>query len=358
MRILDRYVLAGFLHGAVLGLVAFTSVFTIVDVFEKMDVFIDNHARALDIALYYIYKLPYVVALVLPIALLLAALLSLGQLQRQNELAAMTTSGVSLVRILRPVLLASAALSILSFAFTEFVVPPSNVRREEIFNQKIKKRRRPTGQSQSNMSYLGRGGRVYLARFYDAPRQRMRDFVVQEFEANTLTRRLDAREAEWDGKNWVLHDGYLRLFDGGRETALPFGRFVDSRFAEEPADFAKKEQDPFNMSLTQLRRYIDRVRESGGRAQKYLVEAQLKVSFPFTNLIIVLVGTSVGVRIRRSHRALGLGLALAIAFTYYGFLRVGQALGHSGVLPPFVAAWIGNLVFLLFGGYLLYRGNR
>ena len=358
MRILDRYVLGEFLRTSALGLVAFTSIFTIVDVFEKMDVFIDNHARIADIALYFALKLPYVIALVLPIALLLAALLSLGQMQRQNELAAMTTSGVSLVRILRPVLLASAAVSVLSFAFTELVVPPANRECQSVFNQKIKKRRRPAGESQTNLSYLGRGGRIYLARFYDAPRQRLREVVVQEFDGSELARRLDAREAEWDGRHWVLRDGYMRLFSDSGESVARFERYVDSRLIEEPGDFAKKEQDPFNMNLPELRRYIERVRESGGRAQKYLVEAHLKISFPFTNLVIVLVGTSIGVRIRRSHRALGLGLALAIAFGYYGFLRVGQALGHSGVLPPFVAAWIGNVVFLAIGALLLHRANR
>lgn len=358
MRILDRYVLGGFLQSAALGLVAFVSVFTIVDVFEKMDVFIDNHARLADIALYFLFKLPYVIALVLPIALLLAALLSLGQLQRQNELAAMTTSGVSLVRILRPVLLASAALSVVSFAFTELVVPPANTRREEVYSEKIKKRRRPAGQSQTNLSYLGHGGRIYLARFYDAPRQRLRDLVVQEFDGSTITKRLDAREAEWNGENWMLHNGYLRLFTDSGETVVPFRRYMDSRLIEEPEDFAKRDRDPFNMSLAELRRYIERVRESGGRAQKYLVEANLKVSFPFINFIIVLVGTSVGVRIRRSHRAVGLGLALAIAFGYYGFLRVGQALGHNGTLPPLLAAWIGNLAFLAAGTVLLRRANR
>jgi lipopolysaccharide export system permease protein len=358
VRILDRYVLGEFLRSAGLGLVAFVAIFTVVDIFEKIDIFIDNHARAADIALYYVYKLPYVAALVLPIALLLGALLSLGQFQRQNELAAMTTSGVSLFRILGPVLAASAVISVASFAFTEIVVPPTHARREEIFAQKIKKRRRPAAQSQTNLSYLGRGGRIYTARLYDAPRRRLKDLVVQDVSGNRLRRRLDAREADWDGAQWVMKDGYLRVFTNEGEQVLPFRRYVDSAIVEGPADFSKREADPFNMNLLQLRRYIERVRESGGRAQKYLVEAHLKVSFPFINLIIVLVGTSVGVRIRRGHRALGMGLALAISFTYYGFLRVGQALGHNGSLPPLLAAWIGNLVFLAVGATFLHRANR
>jgi len=358
MKILDRYILGEFLKSVGLGLVAFLSIFSIVDIFEKMDVFIDNHSRLVDIALYFFYKLPYLLALVLPVALLLAALLSLGQLQRHNELAAMTTSGVSLVRILRPVFLASAVFSILSFAFTETILPTANTRREEIYAQKIRKRKRPAGQSQTNLSYLGHGGRIYLARFYDAPRQRLRDLVVQEFDGNTIEKRLDAREAEWDGNTWLLRNGYLRVFSEEGETVVPFRSYGDSRIAETPDDFAKRDRDPLNMTLGELRRYIERVRESGGRAQKYLVEAHLKVSFPFINLIIVLVGTSVGVRIRKSHRAVGLGLSLAIAFSYYGFLRVGQALGHNGTLPPMLAAWIGNLVFLAIGGFLLWRANR
>ena len=94
------------------------------------------------------------------------------------------------------------------------------------------------------------------------------------------------------------------------------------------------------------------------RVQKYLVELYLKVSFPLTNLIVVLIGTALAIRVRRGGLAISFGLAVFISFVYYAIIRTGQALGHSGTLPPFLAAWLGNIVFGVLGLELLRRARR
>ena len=92
--------------------------------------------------------------------------------------------------------------------------------------------------------------------------------------------------------------------------------------------------------------------------QKYLVELYLKVSFPLTNLIVVLIGTALAIRVRRGGLAISFGLAVFISFVYYAAIRTGQALGHSGMLPPFLGAWLGNFLFGGLGLELLRRARR
>ena len=92
--------------------------------------------------------------------------------------------------------------------------------------------------------------------------------------------------------------------------------------------------------------------------QKYLVELYLKISFPLTNFVVVLIGTALAIRVRRGGLAISFGLAVFISFVYYAIIRTGQALGHSGTLPPLIGAWLGNLVFGGLGLELLRRARR
>jgi lipopolysaccharide export system permease protein len=92
--------------------------------------------------------------------------------------------------------------------------------------------------------------------------------------------------------------------------------------------------------------------------QKYLVDLYLKISFPLTNLIVVVIGTALALRARRGGLAVWFGLSVFISFLYYAFIRTGQALGHNGALPPLLAAWIGNLFFGILAFELFRRARK
>jgi lipopolysaccharide export system permease protein len=114
---------------------------------------------------------------------------------------------------------------------------------------------------------------------------------------------------------------------------------------ERPQDFAKEIRKPDEMTFLELRDYVDRLRSSGAPVANYLVDLHLKLAFPLVNMIVVMIGAPVATRLRLQSAALGFGLSVAIAFVYYAFMRSGQALGHSEALPPYVAAWMGDVVF-------------
>jgi len=112
------------------------------------------------------------------------------------------------------------------------------------------------------------------------------------------------------------------------------------------------------MSWAELRRYVVRLRASGARVAGHLVDLHLKLALPLVNLIVVMIGGAVATRLRSQSAALGFGLSIAIAILYYAFVRLGQAFGHNGGLPPYVAAWSGNVVFGLVGGWMLWGAQR
>ena len=90
----------------------------------------------------------------------------------------------------------------------------------------------------------------------------------------------------------------------------------------------------------------------------FLVDLHVRLAFPLVNLIVVMIGASVATRLRMQSAAMGFGLSVAISFIYYAFMRTGQALGHNGALPPYLAAWLGDLAFGAVGVTMLVQAQR
>lgn len=358
MKILDRYVLREFLTYLGLGLLGFIAIFVVVDIIEKADVFLDHRAPFGLITRFYLYRAPEVVTTVLPVALLLATFMAFGQFNKFGELTAMRVAGLSLVRILAPVLVLAAFAAVGDLGISEALVPPANRERDRIYNEQIQRLQHEDASERADVTYLGAGGRIFYIRLYDARGRRMQEVSLQEFARGRLVRRIDAREAIWDGHRWEFHDGYVRTFADSAEHAEPFGRLGVDGIAEHPEDFAKRVPEPDDMSYSELRAYVQRLRASGARVENFLVDLHLKLAFPLINFIVVLIGASLATRLRASGAALGFGLSVFIAFLYYAFMRTGQALGHNGALPPYLAAWLGDLVFGVVGITMFVRAQQ
>ncbi len=240
----------------------------------------------------------------------------------------------------------------------EFLVPPANRERDRIYMVQIQDLHREDPRERADVTYLGEGGRIFYIRLYDTVAQRMQDVTLQEFSNGELVRRIDASAAGWDGRRWVFENGFLRTFSHGAERAQSFVRMPVDGIAERPEDFAKKTPDPDEMSYRELRAYVARLRASGARVENFLVDLHLKLAFPLINFIVVLIGAPLATRLRMQGAALGFGLSVLIAFLYYAFMRTGQALGHNGALPPYLAAWLGDLVFGLVGVVMISQAQR
>jgi lipopolysaccharide export system permease protein len=361
MRTLDRYVTSEFLKYLTMAVVMFVALFVVVDLFEKMDKFIDHGAAAGDVILFYVYGVPYTLVLTVPIAMLLASLMVVGQLGRTGELVAMLSAGVGFLRIMAPVFGLALVIAGGTYLLAEHVMPETLERKEAIYAESIQGRdvRNVARQRKRDLTYVGRGDRLYYVKTVDVARGVLRDVVIQRFdEDRRLVERVDAREAVHVSSGWLFRHGVLRRGLPQEEIAVPFQNLWITGLPEGPEDFFSPEPDPMNMGRAELGEYIERLRASRARTRTFEVNYHLKIAYPLINVIIVILGSSLSVRIRRSGWALGLGLSMFIGFAYYAFIRFGQALGQSGALPPLLAAWIGNLVFLAVALGFQIRANR
>ena len=358
MRILDRYLLREFTQYLALGLIGFLGIFTVVDVIEKIDVFLDQRTPTPLILRYYLFRTPEVVVQVLPVALLLATFLALGQLNKFGELTAMRATGCSLMRILAPVLATAATAAVVSLVLGEIAVPRANRERDRIYEDQIQRLSKGQATERADVTYLGAGGRIYYMRLYVIPERRMHEVSVQQFQGGRLIMRIDAAEASWDGRRWLFSSGFVRTFHGDREQAQAFDHWANDAVAEPPEDFAREGRRPGDMNYVELRAHILKLKSSGARVANYLVDLNMKLAFPLINFIVILIGAPVATRLRATSAALGFGLAVTISFAYYAFMQSGKALGHNGALPPYLAAWLGDLVFGGVGTVMMFRAQR
>lgn len=359
MRILDRYLLREFTSYLALGIVGFMVIYAVVDVIEKLDNFLDHRAALSLIATYYLNLIPGIIVQMMPVALLLATFLSLGQLNKFGELTAMRAAGVSLARILMPVFAVAALCSLGTLLLSEFVVPHTARTCAEIFQSRIQQMSNARGTERTDLTYLGQGGRIWYMRLYIVPERRMHEVSLQEFSRGALVRRIDAAEASWDGKRWVFSSGVKRTFNAaGKERAETFPRLAVSGLAEGPDDFAREDIRPDEMNYFELAAYIQRLRSSGARVANYLVDLHMKLAFPVICLVVVLIGGALATRLRMQSAALGFGLSIAIAVLYYAVMRAGQALGHNGAMPPYAAAWMGDAIFGSIGIAMMRQAQR
>lgn len=357
-RLLDRLLLREVVPAFLMGVFGFVFFFMVFDIFERLDVFVDNKTPFPLIVSYYASTVPYSAILVSPIAMLLSIFLVLGQMARYNEITAMKNAGLSLYRIFLPLFLFGLVVSGAMFWLGDSVMPHAAATRRQIYDERIRKRPPRQGGVRINVNYLGAGGRVYAVRRYDVRRKQMQDLVIQDFAGDRIVRRIDARAADWRDGRWTFRDGVVRHFAGEREEAAPFDSLTFAEITETPEDLTRDEVDPNQMSLAALRNYASRLRQAGHLTPLYDTEIHLKRAFPLVNLMAVLLAAPLATRLRRGGIAIGFGLSFILFLFYVGLVRFGQVLGHSGTIPPWPAAWLGNIVFGLMGLVLLVKAPK
>jgi lipopolysaccharide export system permease protein len=364
VRRLDRYLLQQFLQALLLGLLAFLVIFIVIDFFEKLGDYIDRGTPWLVVLRLYLFKIPYITVLILPIAMLLASLFSLGRLSRDNELTAMLAAGVPLPRLLMPLFVFAALVSVGSYYFNDRVVTHSNLALEQLQKYEVRQEPQADRGVRRFVHRIGEDGTLYWAEAYFVTQQRFENLVLLRYDGSRLREYTVARHAFWNGNHWRLVEGTRHLFPDGAGQARPesgsfsFENLDLPPLAETPEVFSEEEKKPEAMDYRELQDYIATQTRSGEDADRLWVDLHVKASFPWANLVIVLLGSALSASKRRISMAAGFGLTVAIAFVYLIFLRLGLSLGHNHTLPPLLAAWVGNLLFAVVGMALLWRASR
>ncbi len=356
MRTLDIYLLRRLALCLALAIAALLLVSVVIDLTENIDTFIDFKARPQQIALYYLYRLPYWAMLTLPIAALLGSLFALTSLARHNEIAAMKALGIGLSRILAPVLISALGISALAFLFADQVVSRATLRHNEI-DHAIRSQQSSDG-ARRPVLLQDAGGQLIFARNYDARQERADEISWERLAEGVAQERVVAQRMFWRNGRWIAHQGRHYAFSATGQTDSAFDSLALSDLSLTPRDFARQQKDPEEMSYSELSAFIKRATQRGEDVTRHRVDLHLKISFPLTCFIIIALGSTLGANARRTGLANSFGLGVFVCFAYYSCLKAGQALGWNEVLTPWLGAWIANLFFALLALVLLWRAHK
>ncbi len=357
MRLVHRTILRNFL--GILGrtLTAALILFTLVDLLDHLGSFLDNGASTLVILRYYVYKGAWIIDTVLPIAMLMATLFSVGTMARYFELNALFAAGWSLMQVTRPLLALALLTSLASFAWREYVLPPANAAMDRVWEVEVHQRTetiRPT----RDIAVTGEDGRLYHAKTYNPATHEVTGLRIMTTDGANVVERVDADKARWTGDRWVLLDGVRRVFRQESELVFPFADLVLDELSLTPEALYQDRVKPEDMTVRQLRRHIRLVRLSGSDITEPTVDLHFRLAFPVIHVIVVFMGILLASGPRKTTIAQGFFLTVLVSFGYYLCMNFGKALGHSGALPPLVAGWGGNAIYAGICAVLYARARR
>lgn len=345
-----RYLLAEFARAFALCLAAFVGLYLCVDFFERFPGFLSHDAPTTLIVFYFLLKVPLIITQMTPVAVLSAMLLSLGGLARRSELMAMRSCGVSLWQIGGPLIAACLLISLLSLAWSEYVVPGASMQAHYVDRVQIKNKKFRGHFDDAEIWYHGSGTFTNIDRF-DANRNEIYGLTRYEFDSAFQLRRIvEAKVARWTGQEWRASDMREMRFgvDGALETAL----LPDSELelTETPEDFTAVHREAEDSSYQSLAREIDDLGRKGIDTTEAKVDLWLKLAVPFISVVMALIAIPLASRHNRgSGVAASVGAALVVGFSYWVVLALTTSLGKGGVLPAALAAWSANLIFAAIG---------
>jgi lipopolysaccharide export system permease protein len=361
VKLIDRYIVRQFLATAAFSLLAVLLVFIVIDVMEKLDDFIDRQAGYDVIALYYLYFVPEIIKLIIPVAMLLAGLFVTARLSTQNELTALKAGGVSLYRIMIPYITVALIVSVVSVWFNGWIVPLANKKKLEIARVYLHKDL--VNESESNIFLQDSRTRIMSIGYYDDTRKLASRVSIQDFSPSDPTHmveRVDAVTMSWDtaAHGWMLNAGTRRWFDPAGERMEQFMRQPAGKLHFDPEDLRKKQEQPDEMDYYTLKAFIGSQQNAGQDASRWLVDFYSKVSFPFASVIVVLFGVPFASQKRRGGVGVQLGISLLICFIYLIFMKVSQVFGYNGDVDPLLTAWAANILFFAAAVVVLARVRK
>lgn len=358
MRLLDRYVLSNFLRAYVYCIAAFISIWLVFDISDNISTFLDDRVSLQAVARYYLTQVPQILVILLPVSLLLALLFCLGRMSRTNEIVSMLTAGISIPRLLVP-LIAMGLLTAVGSGALNYALAPHAEYARKTFMEEIRGEVNPRGVAAQVFRNRAENRTWYIQTFRPDQDQFITLQVLQEDEQANIVKNYMATNASYhkDTHTWELRLVKVVNYDtsGNIVDEHLFESLMMPEWSETPFRLASTNMRAEFLSLPELREYL---RFNFDFPQSLLApfatHLQYRIALPWTCLIVVFLGAPLAIGFSRkgvlSNVAAAIGLVFSMNFLTHLFL----ALGEGDRIPAWAAAWGPNILFASVGLALLY----
>ncbi|MBI9035545.1 MAG: LptF/LptG family permease, partial [Bacteroidales bacterium] len=306
---------------------------------------------------YYFTFIPYFINMFSPLFTFIAVVFFTSKLAYNTEIVAILSSGIHFRRLVVPYMIGAIFIGSMSYVLANFIIPDTNKIMVEFEDKYINGPRR-SGDKNVHMQ-ISPGTHIGVESF-NVGKQRGHKFSLEKFENGTLIYKIEADKIQWDtaAKLWQIKKYTSRRIHEMSETIVK-GDVMDTILELQPEDFTRKVEDLKTMNYWELNEFLERERIRGTKKlRQYEVERFTRLSFPFSSLILTLIGLAVSSRKVRGGTGLHLGIGLTLAFTYILFMKVAAVFGTNGNANPLVAVWVPNVVFGFLAVYLLKKAPK
>ena len=357
-RLMDLYLLRRFFLYFALLMGTFVFLFEAFTFFELLNDIARTRSPFVIVMDYFLYLTPYLLYQLAPLAALVAILVTIGVMSKNNEIVACKASGTSLYRLAVPLLSAGLALAVTMVVLDDTYLPYANQRQDALRNQI--KGRPPQTYTKPQRWIFGENSKVYNYDFFDPQQNLFGGLTVLEIEPGTfqVRRRVFASRAQWsDAQNlWVLESGWVRDFSDGLVTHYEKFNVKDlPELTERPTYFHREVRQAFQMSWGELRRYIDGLHKAGFDVSTLTVQWHRKLAFPLIAPVSMLLAFPFAFLVGTRGAVGGVAIGVGIGIVYWLGAELLAAMGGVGQLPPMLAGWSPDIVFFFTGLYFVFK---
>jgi lipopolysaccharide export system permease protein len=355
LKKLDRYIITSFLTTYAFVVALLISILVVVDITEKLEDFMKISLSSYEIMTgYYFNFIPYLINLLSPITIFIATIFVTANMAARVEIIAILCSGVSFLRFLRPFIIGSSIIGVLSFYMVGWVIPVANKSRVDFENRYIKE------------NYYFGGRNVHLKTspdtyvFMESYNNHTKvgyQFTLEKITGNDLHYKLKAPRIEWSDstKQWFMQTYVERTFENGKERYRS-GAKKHITLDMKPDDFESTYLLHETFTMGELSDHVDKLTLRGSEdVGLYRAEIYQRYTYPFSVVLLTLIGVVISARKSREGPGLKIALGFALAFVYIIFVITSRSMANVGSMGPLLAAWLPNIIFGAVGLWLYRR---
>lgn len=358
MKVFHKYIFKEYIKLFILCMIIFLSLYLIIDFLQRIDNFIESNVSKGIIFSYFLNKIPHILVQMIPVGSLISVIILYSLMKKNNEVIALKACGLDILRLSGIMITISLFIGIATFLLSEGIVPYTSSRSNEIWNTDVEKHN-PGRFFGTNQIWYKSHNSIYWIRHFDSQKNVMVNPTFYIFDdAFRLIKRIDGKRAVWIGDLWKIEDGIIQEKIAGENYDLSKFQELFLEIPETPETFMRGIRRPEDMSYQQLRHYSKKVSQEGYDNTRYLIDMNFKLSNPFINLILTLIGIPIALGIRKGGTPLAVSIGIGICFSFVAAMGFSRSLGISSILPPILSAWVANLIFLFFAIFLIMRLER
>jgi len=357
-KIIMRRLVVEFLKNYGLAFGGLILVVTLGTVFEELNRVLKYQPSTWAAAVYFLFKVPLLASMCMPLAVLLGVLFTLAGMLKSNELVAMRAGGISQYAIAAPFLGIAFIISLLTIVWGEIVVPYSNAQRVAIKRTYILKQIVPSWKLARKVGVWTSRGQLVYAETANAGDGLLRDVIILDFNGIIPMVRVDASVARPVRGAWELENTQVYRWKDG-QPSLKRKKKAVYPISEGMEDIIFEGKPVETQTMTDLKRSIEQLKRTGQDYGAEQVFYHLKWAYPFASFIVALLAVGISFTMQTNPRegpARAFGVAIVTAGVYIILQQLGQTFGIGGVVGPVVATWTPNAVFLIAGLILLWKG--